>query len=47
MDNLAGLMDSTWDEVVKAREVVSMAEECLQAMEGHLWLIDNWVQNLC
>ena len=26
-DNLAGLMDSTWDEVVKAREAVSMAEE--------------------
>ena len=46
-DNLAGLMDSTWDKVVKAREVVSMAKECLQAVEGHLWLIDDWVWNLC
>ena len=29
VDNLANLMDSTWDEVVKARKVVSMAEEHL------------------
>ena len=27
VDNLVGLMDSTWDKVVKAREAVSMAEE--------------------
>ena len=26
-DNLAGLVDSTWDEVVRAREAVSTAEE--------------------
>ena len=26
-ENLAGLVDSTWDKVVKAREAVSMAEE--------------------
>ena len=47
VDNLAGLMDSTWDEVVKAREVVSTAEERLRAVEGCLQMIDGWVQNLC
>ena len=36
VDNLAGLVDSTWDEVVRAREAVSTAEEQLRAMEGHL-----------
>ena len=46
-DNLAGLVDSTWDEVGKAREVVSMAEERLWAVEGHLQMIDGWVWNLC
>ena len=40
-ENLAGLVDSTWDEVVKVKEVVSTAEECLWAVEGHLWLIDR------
>ena len=46
-DNLEGLVDSTWDEVGKAREVVSMAEERLWAVEGHLQMIDGWVWNLC
>ena len=46
-DNLAELVDSTWDEVVKAREVVSTVEERLQAVEGHLRMIDSWVWNLC
>ena len=45
-DNLAGLMDSTWDEVVKAREAVSTVEERLRAVEGHLRMIDGWVRNL-
>ena len=45
-ENLAGLVDSTWDEVVKAREAVSTAEEQLQAVEGCLRMIDGWVQDM-
>ena len=35
-DRLVNLMDGTWDEVVKAREAVSAAEERLQAIDGRL-----------
>ena len=45
-DCLANLVDGTWDEVVKAREAVSAVEECLQAVEGRLQLMDDWVRNL-
>ena len=46
VENLAGLMDSTWDEVVKAREAVSTAEERLWAVEGRLRMIDGWVWDM-
>ena len=47
VDHLANLVDGMWDEVVKAREAVSVVEERLQAIEGHLQLMDDWVRNLC
>ena len=42
----ANLVDGTWDEVVKAREAVSAAEESLRAVKGRLRLMDDWVWNL-
>ena len=36
VDQLANLVDGTWDEVVKVREAVHAAEERLRAVEGRL-----------
>ena len=46
LDQLAAILNGMWDEVVEAREAVSAAEGCLRAMEGRLWVMDDWVRAL-
>jgi len=40
-------MDGAWDEMFEAREAICLAEGHLQAVEGHLHEMDNWVRKMC
>ena len=46
LDQLADTLNGMWDRVVEAWAAMSMAEGCLQAMEGRLWVMDDWVRAL-
>ena len=47
LDQLAALLNGTWDEVVEAREAVGTAEGHLRAVEGRFQVMDDWVRALC
>ena len=46
LDQLAAILNGTWDEVVEVREAVSAAEGRLRAVEGWLRVMDDWVRAL-
>jgi len=46
LGGLGVLVDSMWDEVVEAREVVHVVEGHLRSIEGCLHGVDDWVRSM-
>ena len=46
LDQMEALLNRMWDKVVVAREIVCMAKGGLQAVEGHLHMMEDWVRDM-